>query len=57
MHDDLIDSHGCPCPSGKHDTDEGCTMPPNHDNHLDKAVLTMTTIDPVVCTQQLTNNA
>ncbi len=54
--DNLINGHSCPCPSGEHNNNEDCATTPNNDNHLDKAALTMTTIDPVICTQQLTND-
>ncbi len=56
MHDNLVDGHGHPCSSDKHNNNNNCTTTPNNDNHLDKAALTMTTIDPVVCTQQSTND-
>ncbi len=52
----LIDGHGCPCPLGEQNNDDDWATTPNNDNHLDKAMLVMTTIDSVVCTQQSTNN-
>jgi hypothetical protein len=54
--DSLVVGHGRTCPPGEHDNNNNYVKTPNKDNYLDDAVRMMTTIDPIVCAQQSTND-